>query len=130
MEVGQVGFRDDKQVVRSQVTKRCSETVNRLNKTRQERFPNLQAEREAYDQQASAQRGLRDAACSRLLRCFCADTPLAQVRAERKAEERLRRKGELEATREREQQKEERSYDRIMGVRAPSSAMHHHQILS
>jgi hypothetical protein len=54
MEVGQVGFRDDKQVVRSQGTKRCSETVNRLNKTRQERFPNLQAEREAYDQQARA----------------------------------------------------------------------------
>ncbi len=39
------------------------------------------------------------------------------MRAERKAEDRLRRKGELEATREREQQKEERSYDRIMGVR-------------
>ena len=50
MEVGQVGFRDEKAVVRVPSVKRCNETVNRLNKTRQERFPNLAAEREAYEQ--------------------------------------------------------------------------------
>ena len=90
MEVGQVGFVSDKAVSRFNVSKRCNETVNRLNKTRQERFPDLAAEREAYE---------------------------AAGRAERKAEERARRKSELETQREREKEQQERSYDRIMGVR-------------
>jgi hypothetical protein len=91
MEVGQVGFVSDKAVSRYNVSKRCNETVNRLNKTRQERFPDLAAEREAYE---------------------------AAGRAEKKAEERARRKSELETQREREREQQERSYDRIMGVRA------------
>lgn len=90
MEVGQVGFVSDKAVSRYNVSKRCNETVNRLNKTRQERFPDLAAEREAYE---------------------------AAGRAEKKAEERARRKSELETQREREREQQERSYDRIMGVR-------------
>ena len=99
MEVGQVGFVSDKAVSRFHVSKRCNETVNRLNKTKQERFPDLAAEREAYE---------------------------AAGRAARKAEERARRKAELETQREREREQQERSYDRIMGVRvltrAPSLA--------
>ena len=87
-----MGFVSDKAVQRFHVAKRCNETVNRLNKTRQERFPDLAAEREAYD---------------------------AAGRAERKAEERARRKAELESHREREREQQERSYDRIMGVRPP-----------
>jgi len=90
MEVGQVGFADEKAVSRFNVSRRCNEAVNRLNKTRQERFPDLAAEREAYE---------------------------AAGRAERKAEERTRRKAELEAQRDRDRETQERSYDRIMGVR-------------
>ncbi len=118
MEVGQVGFREDKAVTHCHVAKKCADTVKRLEKTRQERFPNLAAEREEYDRQARAAGGLlrgllRGRACAHAapLRC-CA----AQVRAERKAEERSRRKEELEVARERERAAEERSYDRIMGV--------------
>lgn len=91
MEVGQVGFVSDAAVKRFHVAKRCNETVNRLNKTRRESFPDLAAEREAYD---------------------------VAGRAERKAEERARRKTELELQREREREQQERSYDRIMGVRS------------
>ncbi len=87
MEVGQVGFRDEKAVLRAHVAARNNEILNRLQKSRQERFPNLAAEREAYD---------------------------AEVRAERKAAERQRRKEEEEAARERRRAEQERSYDRIM----------------
>ena len=105
MEVGQVGFVSDAAVKRFHVAKRCNETVNRLNKTRREAFPDLAAEREAYD---------------------------VAGRAERKAEERARRKTELELQREREREQQERSYDRIMAVRpsatlercAPASTRH------
>ena len=95
MEVGQVGFRDEKAVVRVGGVKRVAEAVNRLTKTKVERSPNLAAEREAYDKEA---------------------------RAERKAEERVRRKAELEEARERERDAEARSYDRIMAVRPPPSS--------
>ena len=111
-----MGFRDEKAVVRVPNVKRCNETVNRLNKTRQERFPNLAAEREAYEHTVRA-RALRSAyappASHALVRCR-----VCQVRAERKAEERARRKSELEVAREREAEAEQRSYSRIMGVRA------------
>ena len=87
MEVGQVGFHDEKAVLRVGVPGKNSEVLNRLNKTKQERFPNLAAEREAYD---------------------------AAVRQARRAQERVRRKEEEALQREREKEKEERSYSRIM----------------
>lgn len=74
-------------------SQRSNEIVNRLNKTKVELFPNLQQEREKFDQ---------------------------MVKAERKAEERSRKKEELEEQRERQRQEELRSYNRIMTVRATS----------
>lgn len=41
MEVGQVGFHKDKQVKTVRVEKRINEIVNRLNKTKIERKPDL-----------------------------------------------------------------------------------------
>ena len=44
----QVGFRDQK-AVKKVVALKCNEIVNRLNRTKWEEFPNLEARREAYD---------------------------------------------------------------------------------
>ncbi|KAF5187146.1 Coiled-coil domain-containing protein [Thalictrum thalictroides] len=47
MDVGQVGFHNPKMVRTIKVEKRLNEVVNRLNKTKVERTPDLKAEREA-----------------------------------------------------------------------------------
>ncbi|PIA42685.1 hypothetical protein AQUCO_02000261v1 [Aquilegia coerulea] len=47
MDVGQVGFHNPKMVRTVKVEKRLNEVVNRLNKTKVERTPDLKAEREA-----------------------------------------------------------------------------------
>ncbi|XP_063234807.1 coiled-coil domain-containing protein 25 [Bacillus rossius redtenbacheri] len=49
MEVGQVGFFKDNEVRKMRVAKRINEIVNRLNKTKREAQPDLQAEREERD---------------------------------------------------------------------------------
>ncbi|XP_033738459.1 coiled-coil domain-containing protein 25-like [Pecten maximus] len=51
MDVGQVGFFKDKEVRKVRVEKRINEIVNRLNKTKEEKFPDLRAEREARDRE-------------------------------------------------------------------------------
>uniref|UniRef100_A0A023FV84 Coiled-coil domain-containing protein 25 n=1 Tax=Amblyomma parvum TaxID=251391 RepID=A0A023FV84_AMBPA len=50
MEVGQVGFHKQKEVRTIRVEKRVNEIVNRLMKTKEERQPDLRAEREERDQ--------------------------------------------------------------------------------
>ncbi|KAF2032679.1 DUF814-domain-containing protein [Setomelanomma holmii] len=47
MAVGQVGFKDQRKVKRIHVEKRENPIVNRLNKTKTERFPDLREEKEA-----------------------------------------------------------------------------------
>lgn len=49
MDVGQVGFHNDKEVKRVHVEKRINEIVNRLNKTKTEDEPDFRALREARD---------------------------------------------------------------------------------
>ncbi|XP_035214951.1 coiled-coil domain-containing protein 25-like, partial [Stegodyphus dumicola] len=49
MEVGQVSFHNPKLVKVIKVEKRLNDVVNRLNKTKVERFPSLQSEREERD---------------------------------------------------------------------------------
>lgn len=49
MDVGQVGFHKHKEVRKVKLEKRINEIVNRLNKTKEERFPDLRAEREERD---------------------------------------------------------------------------------
>jgi len=49
MDVGQVGFHDEKAVFKIKVPKKINMIVNRLNKTRDEREVDLQAEREKRD---------------------------------------------------------------------------------
>lgn len=46
MATGQVGFKDQKLVKKVFVEKRENTVVNRLNKTRVEKFPDLRAEKE------------------------------------------------------------------------------------
>lgn len=41
MDVGQVGFHKDKEVKKARVEKRINEIINRLNKTKIERKPDL-----------------------------------------------------------------------------------------
>ncbi|GAB2233450.1 hypothetical protein Droror1_Dr00002673 [Drosera rotundifolia] len=48
MDVGQVGFHNSKMVRTVRVEKRINEVVNRLNRTKVERKPDLKAEHEAY----------------------------------------------------------------------------------
>uniref|UniRef100_G3MSL5 Coiled-coil domain-containing protein 25 n=1 Tax=Amblyomma maculatum TaxID=34609 RepID=G3MSL5_AMBMU len=50
MEVGQVGFHKQREVRTIRVEKRVNEIVNRLMKTKEERQPDLRAEREERDQ--------------------------------------------------------------------------------
>lgn len=52
MEVGQVSFHNPKQVRKCKAEKRINEIVNRLNKTKQEAYPDLAARRETFDQAA------------------------------------------------------------------------------
>jgi len=49
MATGQVGFHGHKAVHRTRVDKRDNAIVNRLNKTKAERFPDLAAEKESYE---------------------------------------------------------------------------------
>lgn len=49
MDVGQVGFHKNKEVRKVKVEKRVNEIVNRLNKTKEEKFPDLRALREERD---------------------------------------------------------------------------------
>jgi|Transcript_37969 hypothetical protein len=51
MDVGQVGFHDNKKVKRVTVAKRKNPIINKLEKTRVEKFPDLQAEREQRDKE-------------------------------------------------------------------------------
>ncbi|KAK4757834.1 hypothetical protein SAY87_019135 [Trapa incisa] len=56
MDVGQVGFHNSKMVRTVRVEKRINEIVNRLNKTKVERTPDLRAEREAVNAAERAER--------------------------------------------------------------------------
>jgi hypothetical protein len=87
MDVGQVGFVDDKAVRRTRVKTRKNEIVNRLNKTKKERFPDLQAEREAFDE---------------------------SVRREKKEAYRLAEQERLSEERAREAEREARDYKHMM----------------
>lgn len=56
MVVGQVGFHSDKAVKKVRVEKRINEIVNRLNKTKVEKHPDLREEREERDQVEAQER--------------------------------------------------------------------------
>eukprot|EP00249_Psilotum_nudum_P021571 c28157_g2_i1 orf=409-1056(-) len=56
MDVGQVGFHNSKLVRTIRVEKRINEIVNRLNKTKVERRPDLKAEKEQYNAAERAER--------------------------------------------------------------------------
>ncbi|XP_061114699.1 coiled-coil domain-containing protein 25 isoform X3 [Conger conger] len=51
MDVGQIGFHRQKEVKIVAVEKKINEIVNRLEKTKDERFPDLAAERESRDRE-------------------------------------------------------------------------------
>ncbi|KAF6145919.1 hypothetical protein GIB67_010965 [Kingdonia uniflora] len=88
MDVGQVGFHNTKMVRTVKVEKRLNEVVNRLNKTKVERKPDLKAaEREAIN---------------------------ASERAERKVQLRDKKRREEMDRLEREKQAEVRSYKGLM----------------
>ncbi|KAI3845842.1 hypothetical protein MKX03_031252 [Papaver bracteatum] len=59
MDVGQIGFHNSKMVRTVRVEKRINEVVNRLNKTKVERTPDLKAEREAVNAAERAERKLQ-----------------------------------------------------------------------
>ena len=86
MEVGQVGFHDDKNVKKTKVAKRINAIVNRLNKTKVEDDPNLQALKEKYERE------------------------MREKERNRKEAERRKAKEEEE---ERQRDKEMRSYDTL-----------------
>lgn len=87
MDVGQVGFHNSKMVRTVKVEKRMNEIVNRLNRTKVERKPDLKAEREAVN---------------------------AAERAERKNQLREKKRREEMERLEKERQAELRSYKNLM----------------
>ncbi|KAI5354664.1 hypothetical protein PRUPE_1G452200 [Prunus persica] len=98
MDVGQVGFYNSKMVRTVRVEKRINEVVNRLNRTKVERKPDLKAEREAVNAAERAERKqlLRDKVSS--------SSSLGQYEKRREEMERL----------EKERQAELRSYKGLM----------------
>ncbi|KAK6119524.1 hypothetical protein DH2020_046735 [Rehmannia glutinosa] len=101
MDVGQVGFHNSKMVRTVRVEKRINEIVNRLNRTKVERKPDLKAEREAVNAAERAERKqlLRDKSriCGRLV-------PILSVGNDGEELDRL----------EKERQAELRSYKNLM----------------
>nr|CAG4645193.1 EOG090X0G3O [Leptodora kindtii] len=87
MEVGQVGFFKEKEVRKIRVEKRINEIINRLNKTKTERKPDLRFEREDRDRRERDDK-------KRLMR----------EQKEREREEEKRKQAEAEL----------RSYDRLL----------------
>jgi len=59
MDVGQVGFHNQRMVRVLTVEKRVNEIINRLNKTRVERRPDLKAEKEASNAAEKAERKMQ-----------------------------------------------------------------------
>ena len=53
-----MGFHNRKAVKKFHVEKRINEIVNRLNKTKREEYPDLKAQRDAYDQAKRVERKL------------------------------------------------------------------------
>ena len=96
MDVGQVGFRNDREVRRFPVGERDKDVLRALGRTKEERFPDL------ADEKSQFERGVKN-----------------QHRSE--ARERAQRDKELEA--QRRADKEARSYDRLFtGAAAPAPA--------
>mmetsp|Transcript_131146 Transcript_131146/g.184980 ORF Transcript_131146/g.184980 Transcript_131146/m.184980 type:complete len:213 (+) Transcript_131146:206-844(+) len=94
MVEGQVSFHDKKRVKKTLVEKRINEITNRLNKTKTESFPDIEAEQKAF---------------------FEAEA--AKVKAEAKAA----REAEQAEIARRRKEKEERSYDRLFDEEKMSS---------
>lgn len=94
MDVGQVGFVAPVEVKKIQIDSRCNEICNRLNKTKEELYPDLQVGRESYD---------------------------AEQKKQRQEVAREQKKVELAAAQERKRNEELHSYDRIMGEDTMSS---------
>uniref|UniRef100_A0A8C9RV56 Coiled-coil domain-containing protein 25 n=1 Tax=Scleropages formosus TaxID=113540 RepID=A0A8C9RV56_SCLFO len=87
MDVGQIGFHRQKDVKVVAVEKKINEIVNRLEKTKEERFPDLAAEKESRDREERAEKK-------------------AQIQEmKRKEKEEMKRKKEME---------ELRSYESLM----------------
>ncbi|XP_078722604.1 coiled-coil domain-containing protein 25 isoform X1 [Lampetra fluviatilis] len=87
MDVGQVGFHKQKEVRTVTVEKRVNEIMNRLNRTRDERLPDLASEREDRDR---------------------------EERGEKKAQLQEQKRNEKEETRRKREQEELRSYSALM----------------
>jgi hypothetical protein len=51
MDTGTVGFRDERALKKIKIDRRNNDIVNRLKKTEQEAYPDLAAERDAYDKE-------------------------------------------------------------------------------
>lgn len=51
MAVGQVGFHNEKAVKKTKVERRVNEIVNRLERTKKELYPDLEAEKEAWNRE-------------------------------------------------------------------------------
>ncbi|KAL4539448.1 hypothetical protein Ndes2437B_g02177 [Nannochloris sp. 'desiccata'] len=55
MDVGQVGYHNEKNIKKMIVDKKNNDIVNRLNRTKKELYPDLEAERAAYDKELRGQ---------------------------------------------------------------------------
>ena len=60
MDVGQVGFKDQRKVKRVLVETRLNPVVNRLNKTKEEKHPDLAKEKEDMEKEKREKKRLAD----------------------------------------------------------------------
>uniref|UniRef100_A0A1A7WEA9 Coiled-coil domain-containing protein 25 n=1 Tax=Iconisemion striatum TaxID=60296 RepID=A0A1A7WEA9_9TELE len=106
MDVGQIGFFRQKEVKIVAVEKKVNEIVNRLEKTKEERFPDLAAEKEGRDQEE------RNEKKAQLQERF---PDLAAEKEGRDQEERNEKKAQLQEQkrREKEEQKKKKETDEL-----------------
>jgi hypothetical protein len=106
MATGQIGFHRQKEVKKVHIEKRINEIVNRLNKTKVEKFPDLAREKAEFEKE---ERRKEKAALDEKVFFYISSSSAHAKRAQRKQEER-----ELKAKKDKVD-RERRMYDDMYG---------------
>ena len=114
MATGQIGFHRQKQVKKVHVEKRINEVINRLNKTKVEKFPDLAAEKAEFEKEERRKEKL---ALQQKVIALQKFGGTYTEREQRKEEERVAKEKREQA------EKAQRTYDDMYGRDAMEKAM-------
>jgi hypothetical protein len=116
MATGQIGFHRQKQVKKVHIEKRINEIINRLNKTKVEKFPDLAAEKAEFEKE---ERRKEKAALHEKVWSIpvIREVGVYAKRAQRKEEERMAKEKKSRAERE------QKMYEDLYGQEATKKAL-------